>query len=169
MRTVVAHARNKLAIEDGIHSRGGSGRRDCKVLNTGTVGSVGIIGNAKQLLSLLLLENPHLILEHFALKSALPLMLESLELDTLQRKQVGRAPKRKIGLRTADISGILLPNLAAYDRRKEVGKSRSRLKGETYGVSEVQESRRTLLPLVGRRDIISRYIRIFRRDIHFGG
>ena len=44
----------------------------------------GLIGNAEQLLSLLLLEDSHLIFKHPALDSTLALVLLSLELDPLQ-------------------------------------------------------------------------------------
>jgi hypothetical protein len=46
------------------------------------------VRQAKQFLSLLLLECTHLILEQFALKETLPLMLQALELDTLVERRV---------------------------------------------------------------------------------
>jgi hypothetical protein len=44
---------------------------------------VGVIGNAEELLLLLLFESPHLVLEHPALKRTLTLVFHTLELDTL--------------------------------------------------------------------------------------
>jgi hypothetical protein len=53
------------------------------VLEGVSVGCIGVMRDVEQLLSLLLLECTHLILEHFALKKTLPLVLKSLELHAL--------------------------------------------------------------------------------------
>jgi len=53
------------------------------VLESVSVGSIGVVRDVDQLLSLLLLECTHLILNHFALNKMLPLMLKSLALHAL--------------------------------------------------------------------------------------
>jgi hypothetical protein len=53
------------------------------VLEGVSVGSIGVVRDVDQLLSLLLLECTHLILDHFALNKMLTLVLKSLELHVL--------------------------------------------------------------------------------------
>jgi hypothetical protein len=49
---------------------------------------IGVVRKAEELLCLLLLESTHLILEYLALQKTLAFVLETLELDTLQERNV---------------------------------------------------------------------------------
>jgi hypothetical protein len=45
--------------------------------------AIAVDGNIQQLLGLLLLQHTHLLFKHLAMQSALPLMLDAFEFDTL--------------------------------------------------------------------------------------
>ena len=53
------------------------------MLESVSVGGIGVVRDVEQFLSLLLFKCTHLILEHLALKKTLPLVLKSLELHAL--------------------------------------------------------------------------------------
>jgi hypothetical protein len=78
-----------FSVEHGVHA-GRRGRRgDREVAHTPVYrGGIGVVWKTEQLLGLLLLKSPHLILEYLALEKTLALVLETLELDTLQQSSV---------------------------------------------------------------------------------
>src|SRR6266849_10758482 len=96
--------------KEGINARGCGRCGGSHMLKTV---AITVNGDAQQLLSLLLLQCTHLLFKHLAMQSALPLMLETFEFDTLDRisqpfdmRQYGNI------VLTAESSGILEPNLA---------------------------------------------------------
>jgi hypothetical protein len=108
--------REHFAIKNHVDPRWRSGGGNGQVLKAcTTVWHVGVVWNTKQFLSLLLFKSPHLVLEHFALEQTLTFVLKTLKLDALHGSQSVAAGHLTTIERTADSSGILVPNLAAYE------------------------------------------------------
>lgn len=101
--------------ESSVNAWGSGGGGRGHVLEGIAVQAVWVMGDGKQLLSLLLLERPHLVFKHFALKETLAFMLKTLELDALSftRQKEDTAASSLEDRLTADISDILVPSLAA--------------------------------------------------------
>ena len=73
--------------------------------------SIALGDDAQQFLSPLLLHCTHMLFKHLAMQSALPLMLEAFEFDTLETTSQNFVQKNKAIL-TAESSGILESDLA---------------------------------------------------------
>jgi hypothetical protein len=138
---------DEFTMEDGIDA-GGSGRgRDGEMLQGGAVGSIWVVGDAEQLLTLLVFENTSLVLEHFALEEPLSLVLHTLEFDTLWEKRVKYMNVLVSEGHTAERSGMLEPSLAVCVASSRWRAKRQEIDG-THRVSEVQESWWTVYAVV---------------------